>query len=186
MTSKAAHRETRGTARHTAIGDPVQRGFTYLSLLFFVVVLGIGLSAVAVSWTTERQREKERELLDIGAEFRNAIALYYNRSPGVIKEFPRDLTDLLKDARYPGVQRYLRRVYRDPMTGQAQWGIVAAPEGGIMGIYSLSTDKPLKSENFGQQDADFSVAATYSDWKFIYQPAGDAAAPPATAEFNTN
>ena len=151
----------------------MQRGFTYLSLLVFVAVLGVGLAAVASSWTTERQRQKERELLDIGGEFRDAIALYYERTPGPIKQFPRELTDLLKDARYPNVQRYLRRIYRDPMTGDDRWGIVAAPGGGIMGVYSLSKERPLKNENFGQQDANFNAAATYSDWKFVYQPAAN-------------
>ena len=150
--------------------DANQLGFTYLSLLFFVAVLGIGLAATASSWQSARQREKERELLFIGSEFRDAIALYYNRSPGVVKEFPHDLNDLIKDPRYPNIQRYLRRIYRDPMTGKAQWGTVAAPGGGIMGVYSLSKDTPVKRAGFNEQQKQFSDANGYADWKFVYEP----------------
>lgn len=141
-----------------------------MTLLFFVATLGIGLAATAVSWTGARQREKERELLFIGIEFRDAIALYYNRSPGVIKEFPKDLNDLIKDQRYPNIQRYLRRIYRDPMTGQAKWGTVPAPGGGIIGVYSLSSDAPIKKAGFTEQQKGFGEAGSYVDWKFVYQP----------------
>ena len=155
---------------HIAKCKAVQYGFTYLSLLFFVAVLGVGLAATAVSWQSARQREKERELLFIGSEFRDAIALYYNRSPGAIKEFPRDLNDLIKDSRYPNIQRYLRRIYRDPMTGKVQWGMVAAPGGGIMGVYSLSKDVPIKKTGFIERQKGFSDANGYADWKFVYEP----------------
>ncbi len=141
-----------------------------MSLLFFIAVLGVGLTATAVSWQTSRQREKERELLFIGVEFRDAIALYYHRSPGIVKEFPRDLNDLLKDQRYPNIQRYLRRVYRDPMTGLPQWGTVPAPGGGIMGVYSLSPDAPRKKAGFFGLQNGFAEAGSYSDWKFVYDP----------------
>ena len=152
------------------IGKRRQRGFTYMSLLFLIAVLGVGLAATAVSWQTARQREKERELIFIGIEFRDAIALYYHRSPGVVKEFPRDLNDLLKDQRYPNIQRYLRRIYRDPMTGLARWGTVPAPGGGIMGIYSLSKDVPRKRAGFTEMQKAFGEAGSYADWKFVYEP----------------
>ena len=63
----------------------MQRGFTYLALLFYLAVLSAGLATVAVSWQTARQREKEEELLFAGAAIREAIALYYNRPPGGVQ-----------------------------------------------------------------------------------------------------
>jgi hypothetical protein len=66
-------------------------------------------------------------------EFREAIALYYNRSPGEIREFPRKLRGLIKDPRYPNTQKYLQRIYGDPITGQVSWGAVAAADGRIIG-----------------------------------------------------
>jgi type II secretory pathway pseudopilin PulG len=151
-------------AAPTATGKAAACGFTYLSLLFFLAVLGVGLAATAVSWQTSRQSEKEQELLNIGNEIRDAIGLYYNRSPSAVKEYPRQLNDLLKDPRHPGTQRYLRRIYRDPVTGRAEWGIVAAPGGGIMGVHSLSKEAPLRRGGFGEGQK------TYADWKFFYEP----------------
>jgi type II secretory pathway pseudopilin PulG len=141
-----------------------------MSLLFFVATLGVGIAVTAISWQTASQREKERELLFIGSEFREAIALYYHRSPGSIKEYPKDLNDLLKDSRYPVTQRYLRRIYRDPMTGLAQWGTIPALGGGIMGVHSLSKEAPIKKAGFTESQKEFSEAGSYADWKFAYLP----------------
>jgi type II secretory pathway pseudopilin PulG len=147
----------------------MQRGFTYLTLLFFVAILAAGLSAVAVSWHTQQQRAREAELIWAGTEIRNAIALYYNRSP-VIREYPKNLEDLLKDPRYGNMQRYLRQVYRDPMIGTNHWGIVEDPSGAIMGVYSLSKDKPIRKSGFAEDIKSFEEAKTYQDWKFVYSP----------------
>jgi type II secretory pathway pseudopilin PulG len=156
--------------QHTGTGNASARGFTYLSLLFFVATLGVGLAAVAISWQTERQREREAELLFAGAAFREAIALYYYRSPGGLPEFPKRLSDLLQDPRYPDARRYLRRIYRDPMNAETQWGTIAAPDGGIMGVHSLSTGKPIKTAGAAAQGPDFDAASTYADWKFVHLP----------------
>jgi type II secretory pathway pseudopilin PulG len=147
-----------------------ERGFTYLALLLAVAVIGIGLAAVGQSWSTAAQRAKERELLFVGGEFRRAIRGYYLGSPGA-QRYPRSLQELLEDKRFPFVRRHLRRMYRDPMTGGRDWGLVNAPEGGIMGVYSLSEAPALKTANFAEADRDLEGKARYSDWKFTFQPA---------------
>src|SRR5258708_27803276 len=60
----------------------LQRGFTYIAMLLIVAVMGTGLAGVRQLYSQAAQREKERELLFIGHQFRNAIAGYYNKSPG--------------------------------------------------------------------------------------------------------
>jgi hypothetical protein len=50
--------------------------------------------------------------------------------------------------------------------------LVKAPDGGIMGVYSASEDKLLKTAGFGYFNRDFEGAAKYSDWKFLYNPGG--------------
>lgn len=147
-----------------------QDGFTYMTLLLIFAVMGMGLAATGELWSRSAKREREKELLFVGAQYREAIALYYNRSPGMAKRYPQSLEDLLQDKRHPTVQRYLRRLYRDPLTGKAEWGIVRSPEGGIMGVYSLAAGTPLKSGNFRRLDQSFSDAASYGDWKFVYVP----------------
>ena len=116
-------------------------GFTYLALLFIVAVIAGGLAAVGEAWHTSARREKEAELLFIGHQYRQAIARYYLAG----LRYPRALADLLRDPRRPGTERYLRRLYADPLTGSSEWGLVKAPDGGIQGVYRLSQDRPLKT-----------------------------------------
>lgn len=158
-------------AKAPPAGGHAQSGFTYLGLLIAIAILGVGLAATGEVWRTVQQREKERELLFVGNQFRKAIELYYERSPGGAKKFPRSLEALLKDERYPTTQRYLRRIYADPMTEKAEWGIVKAPDGGIAGVHSLSQERPFKVANFSRQDAGLGHAEKYADWQFFYKPA---------------
>jgi hypothetical protein len=88
------------------------------------------------------------------------------------------LEDLLQDERYPNVRRYLRRIYRDPMTGKNEWGLVKAPDGGIVGVHSLAEGRPLKSADFSEADAAFVAVETYAEWKFVAVPPA-AQTPPA-------
>jgi len=139
-----------------------QGGFTYLAILFVVAVTGLGVATLGEAWSRSRQREKEAELLWIGNQFRQAIGLYYERSPGGAKRYPTRLEDLLEDKRFVTTQRYLRRIYADPMTGKQDWNIVsAAGGGGIMGVKSRSTAQPLRF---------MSAGGTYASWEFNYEP----------------
>lgn len=157
-----------------------QGGFTYLALLIAVALIGVGLVATSAVWSQSRQREKEQELLFIGNQFRLAIERYYQRTPGAVKRYPAKLEDLLEDKRYLTRQRYLRRIYVDPITGKARWGLIPAPGGGVMGVYSLSNEKPIKTGRFAEEDQAFEGAKRYSQWRFLYQPLATAAlqAPP--------
>ena len=147
-----------------------ERGLTYLVVLILVGVVSASLVAFAGSWSHASQRAKEAELLWVGEQFRQGIGLYYERTPGAVKRFPERLDDLLQDERYASVQRHLRRIYADPITGNASWGLIQAPGGGIMGIHSLSETRPIRSGGFSRQNQSFENATTYSNWKFVYEP----------------
>ena len=148
-----------------------ESGITYLVVLMLIAVTGGVLAATGVIWKTAQQREKERELLFIGDQFRKAIMLYYERTPGPNKQYPKSLDDLLKDDRYPTPQRYLRKIYIDPMTRGKEWGLIPAPSGGIMGVHSLSKEESIKTANFSIADQALERRNHYADWQFIYQPA---------------
>jgi hypothetical protein len=128
-----------------------------------------------VIWSTASQREKERELLLIGAQFREAIGQYYEKSPGALKRYPETLEGLLKDERQLGTQRYLRKVFFDPVTRSNKWGLVMSPMGGIMGVHSLSDAPPIKNAKFLDADFDLSGKTKYSEWLFVYRSAPQAA-----------
>jgi type II secretory pathway pseudopilin PulG len=167
----------RGEARKTS-GMALQKkhlqekGFTYLWVIFFVATTGLALAGASQLWRTEARREKEKELMFVGEQFRRAIGSYYESSPGT-KRYPDSLEKLLSDDRFPTVKRHLRKVFMDPMTGEAEWGLIRQPGPGITGVYSLSAKTPLKRANFHEPYAAFGEAENYRGWKFIYLP-GDA------------
>jgi type II secretory pathway pseudopilin PulG len=140
-------------------------GFTYLALMLMIVVMGVVLGAATEVWHTAVQREKERELLFVGNQFRTAITLYYKNHA----KFPHNLEDLLKDPQYAFTKRYLRKIYRDPMTGASEWGVVRIADGGIVGVHSLSENRPVKIAGFGVAGNSFDGAVKYSDWVFAYR-----------------
>jgi len=146
-------------------------GFTYVGLLIAVALMGLGLAAYGELYSHAAQREKEAELLFIGGQFRDAIASYYNRSPGT-KAYPKKIDDLLEDNRFPMPQHHLRQLYRDPMTESTDWGLVEAPGGGFMGVYSRSEEIPIKTGNFSGAAQAFEGAEHYTKWMFTYSPTG--------------
>ncbi|HEY8252030.1 MAG TPA: type II secretion system protein [Burkholderiales bacterium] len=143
------------------------QGFTYLGALFLVALVSGGLAVVGEDWGVAAQRDKEAELLFVGHQYRLAIGRYYRYGP---RQYPRSLADLLKDPRRPGTERYLRRLYADPLTAGGEWGLVRAPDGGIQGVYSLSGERPLKTAGFKPRDRELLGAASYTDWKFLHAP----------------
>jgi type II secretory pathway pseudopilin PulG len=144
------------------------RGFTYIGFLIFVAIAGAGLAAFGEIASHAAQREKEAELLFRGNQYREGIASYYKKE----QRYPQSLEQLLEDKRYPMPVRHLRRQYVDPMTGEANWGLVEAPGGGVMGVYSRSEDEPVKTGNFLLKNQEFEKAARYADWKFVHSPPG--------------
>ena len=154
-----------------------QRGFTYLLVLFFIASVAAGLAAVGEIWATSRQQERERELLFAGNAIRQAIAAYYDATPGPLKQYPASLENLLKDPRFPDTRRYLLRLYPDPVTGGMEWALIKAPQGGIMGVASASEGAPLKRAGFRDPNRAFEDQAVllkdklrYRDWEFNYEP----------------
>jgi type II secretory pathway pseudopilin PulG len=170
ISNPAFFRRPPGGSGINALTPNSQKGFTYLGILIVVMVMGAGLAATGTLWSTTAQREKERELLFIGNEFRQAIESYYRRSPGA-PVYPKSLAELVDDKRFPMPQHHLRRIYADPMTGKNEWELVEAPGGGgIMGVRSRSESAPLKTGNFRNADAAFEEAKKYSDWQFVFVP----------------
>lgn len=155
------------------------RGFAYLVVLGLVAATAGATTWLVPVWQTAAQRERERELLAIGGEFRNAIGSYV--AAGIQRSYPRRLEDLLLDPRQPGIRRHLRRIYADPMTGSPRWGLVRAPDGGIAGVYSLSEARPFKQQGFEPADSAFAGARRYADWQFVHRDAAPVPARPVPA-----
>lgn len=148
---------------------PREGGFTYLGLVILVAVIGLVGAATLKVDALLRRAAAEQELLETGAAFGEALRTYAEATPKGQPRQPPTLKELLKDPRFPGVRRHLRKIFVDPLTGKAEWGIVWANPGerrGVLAVYSLSTAKPLKQANFGPRFSGFENKQHISDWKF--------------------
>lgn len=145
-------------------------GFTYAGLLFAIVVLGMALATTGTLWSTVARRDREAQLLWTGHQFREAIASYVLSSPAGVRQYPQALQDLLEDRRGPIVKRHLRRVYPDPMTGEADWQLERLGDGAVVGVRSASLGIPLKRQGFSPEDVQFEEAGCYCDWVFSFRP----------------
>lgn len=145
-------------------------GFAYLGLLLVIAMMGAALAGAGTLWSAAQRRDREQELLHIGHKFREAIGQYYESTPGVVKQYPPTLEALLRDDRFPRPRRYLRKIYVDPISGMSSWGILEAPSGGVMGVYSLGIGTPYQQSNFSQDDKAFEGKKYYEEWIFAYIP----------------
>jgi type II secretory pathway pseudopilin PulG len=164
-----------------------QEGFTYIGILLAIALIGTQLALAGVVWSFAQNRQKERELLFVGDQFRAAIGRYYVNPQGPQKEYPKRLEDLVRDPRYPGTVRHIRKIYADPITGKVRWGLIKTPDGSILGVYSLSEKAPIKTADFPLGYNSFEKKSRYADWKFVYtvggafgRPAGPTLSPNST------
>ncbi|OGT00741.1 MAG: hypothetical protein A3F73_06205 [Gallionellales bacterium RIFCSPLOWO2_12_FULL_59_22] len=148
-------------------------GFTYLTVLAIVTIMGITLAATGEVWHVALKREKERELLFVGDQFRRAINSYYAHTPVSGSSKLNRLEDLLQDPRYPTARRHLRKIYADPISGRPEWGVLKGASGEILGVHSLSEDEPMKKFNFSFADSNFEGKTRYADWVFMHTPGAE-------------
>ena len=78
-----------------------------VALLVGMGIMAILMTAAMPVWKTTAQREREAELIFRGQQYMRAIELYQRRLPGAM---PPNL-DVLID------QKFLRKKYKDPITG---------------------------------------------------------------------
>ncbi len=148
-------------------GSYGKAGFTYLSVLFVVTVMGFILSRTGVAHRSAAQRAKEEELIFRGLEIKRAIGAYYREN----NKYPSRLEDLVKDPGLPYTKRYLRRLYADPFTRRADWEIIMSPQTGIMGVRSRGRGAPFKKIGFPPELKGIEGDKgnnRYSDWEFAY------------------
>lgn len=91
-------------------------GYTLIAVLFLVVMVLILLSAAAPKMAAEIERDREVELIHRGQQYVRAIKLYYKR----FGAYPPTIEALEKTNEI----RFLRKRYKDPMTGKDDWHLI--------------------------------------------------------------
>ncbi len=90
-----------------------QQGYTLAGALCLLAVMSIFMALSVPLWQRVKQRENEQELIFRGKEYVEAIARYHQR----FHTYPADLETLEK-------QRFIRKLYKDPMTRSGKWKIL--------------------------------------------------------------
>ncbi|MGB0911776.1 MAG: type II secretion system protein, partial [Nitrospirales bacterium] len=122
-----------------------QRGFTYVMVMFFIVMMGISLMAIGQEWSVTMKRDREAELLFRGTRIQKAIERYATdyqvQKSTRPNQYPLALKDLTKKPK-----RFLQAVYKDPITGK-DFELIKTG-GQIRGVRSTSQDKPYNQVKF--------------------------------------
>lgn len=181
MASAGSHRSAWA---HGRLAGNFEGGFAYLALLILLTILGIVSATSLQLGVVSHRRAAEQALLDIGAAYGDALESYRKATPVGQPDAPTTLQDLLRDPRFAAPVRHLRQLHADPITGATQWGIVTGRgQPGIIGIHSLSQQKPIKIGNFAGRFQSFEGKRRYADWVFLRRQQGidPAAVGPANA-----
>jgi type II secretory pathway pseudopilin PulG len=91
-------------------------GYLLIGVLFLVAVVLITLAVAAPKVASEIQRDKELELYHRGLQYQHAIRLYYKK----FGRYPNNLEQLEKTNEI----RFLRKRYKDPVTGKDEWRLI--------------------------------------------------------------
>lgn len=101
-------------------GIPVRRngeeGFALLLVFAMAAIVAITLYMQLPRVAFEAQRDRETMLVQRGKQYQRAIELYVRKN----NRYPQRLEDLERDQD----MRYLRRRYKDPLTGKDEWRII--------------------------------------------------------------
>lgn len=100
-----------------------EAGFAMLVVFLLAAVIGIGLYLEVPRVVMESQRDREELLIDRGTQYQRAIQVFYRK----FSRYPTDL-DALENTNNI---RFLRRRYKDPMTGEDEWRLIHAAGPGI-------------------------------------------------------
>ena len=87
-----------------------QSGYILLAMLLVMTLAMIAATAAAPGIAFQLKRDREEELVHRGVQYSRAIRRYAKKTG----RYPASLDDLLGD----GNVRYIRRLYKDPITGK--------------------------------------------------------------------
>ena len=154
-----------------AVSLQSENGFTFLTILVAVAIVGILTLQVVAPWKTTKKIDQEEELLFRGKAIRDGIESYYKSAHAGFNRFPERLEDLIGSQ---GITagHFVRRLYNDPITN-GDWELIYDSGGLLKGVHSKSEEEPIKKGNFPKEFQAFEGKTRYSDWLFVYDPSID-------------
>ena len=118
-------------------------GYLLLTVLVMVFLVLLALSVAAPRVAKEIQRDKEEEAIQRGLQYKRAIKLYYKK----FGAYPSDIKQLENTNQI----RFLRKRYKDPITGQDDWRLIHMGEAKVppMGFFGQPLQVGLSSASTG-------------------------------------
>ena len=123
-------------------------GFSLAAVIFFLTAASIFIAAVVPAYQMQAKRQMEEELIFRGEEYTRAIQKYQRR----FAVYPSSVDQLVST----NSLRFLRRAYKDPITGKEFRLITINPDGTLSGSKTFTQNpntQPLfgNTQQFGQQ-----------------------------------
>jgi type II secretory pathway pseudopilin PulG len=125
-----------------------EQGYVLLTLLLIMAVMGIVAATLVTDIKFEIQRDREEEMIHRGVQYSRAIRAYYKK----FGRYPATLENLENTNQ----MRFLRKRYKDPMTGkdfkllhfgEVKMGMMGMGGGPIAGASTIGTNGTLTPNN---------------------------------------
>lgn len=100
-----------------------KKGYALLTAIIAVNIFAILILMARSMWETQLTRDLEDELLFRARQYKIAIELYQKKNNNLS---PKELKDLLKKDK----KKFIRKLYKDPMSEDGKWNIVMQGTGG--------------------------------------------------------
>ena len=120
-----------------------QDGYAVLLIFAMAATVAISLYLELPRAAFEAQRDREQLLIDRGEQYSRAVQLYVRK----FNRFPADFEALNNTQ---GI-RFLRRAYKDPITGKDEWRVVHVGPGGVFTdslVYGLKKGEKQEQQTF--------------------------------------
>jgi type II secretory pathway pseudopilin PulG len=123
--------------------DNAEDGYLLLTVLVMVFLLLLALSVAAPRVAKQIQRDKEEEAIQRGLQYKRAIRLYYKK----FGAYPTDIKQLENTNQI----RFLRKRYKDPITGQDDWRLIHMGEAKVppLGFFGQPLQAGMSSVSTG-------------------------------------
>ncbi len=127
------------TARPARQSSQSARGYVLLSVMLLITLMLIAMSIELPRIAQQVKRAKEEELVNRGMDYARAVKRFYHKT----NAYPNSI-DQLKDTNHV---RFLRKEYKDPITGESEWKLVHVNEAEIKipqgnGVQGLQGSNP--------------------------------------------
>ncbi len=118
-------------------------GYLLLTVLVMIFLMLLALSIAAPRVAKQIQRDKEQEAVERGLQYKRAIQLYYKK----FGAYPSDLKQLENTNQI----RFLRKRYKDPITGKDDWRLIHMGEAKVppMGFFGQPLQAGMSSASTG-------------------------------------